>query len=146
MTTRDIARPAASGFVAVLQLALCAIGIAAGAYLAQIGWGSRWLSLPEWQALLAQIGFVALMGAALWQLVLATHHQAVRRVLLGMAALLGTLLFVAGALYVSSGYSGVLLMIGFAWLVIIWRTWPRAAFRGPRLRDSTFEPQRRRPR
>jgi len=140
VSLRALARPARTSLAAVVQLVLCAVAIACAAPLMQIGWGYEYLSLPEWQAVLAQVGVVALLLVAVWQLVLAVHERVVRKVLLGLAGLAGALLALLAILYTVTGYWAVLLAIGIVWLVIARRTWPRDDLRGPRLRAESLEP------
>ena len=136
-------RPPRTPLVAVLQLVLCAVAIVCAAPLMQIGWGCEYLYLPEWQALLAQVGVVALLLVAIWQFVLAAHDRPVRSVLWGFLQVAAAVVCLIVILYTGTGYAAALLVTGIAWLEVIRRTWPRPAFRAPRLRDAIFEPPAR---
>lgn len=138
-----LARPPRSGIMAVVHLVVCAIAVAGTTPLAEIGWGCRWLMLPDWQAVLAQLGFLLLAVTAVWQLVLALHDAVVRKVLWILVQVAAATIAVIFILYTGTGYAAALAGIGLLWLEVIRRTWPREAFRGPRLYAETFEPPKR---
>lgn len=143
MRIRAITRPSRTALGGALRLLLCAPAAFGALLLIWIGTGDDWLHLPHWQAALAAAGGLIAAAVALWQFVLALHSPGIGRVFRTAAALVGILVAVLVLLYTTGGYMGALVVIGIAWLEIIRRTWPRGAFRAPRVRAEALEPPTR---
>jgi len=143
MTADAPMRRSESAFAAFVRLILSVVAAGSAAGVQWYGIQGEWLLVPTWRAYTAHAISVALAAFAVWQLVLAAHHCTVRKVLWALVQLAGVAVVTVVILYTGTGYAAALAGIGILWLEVIRRTWPRAAFRAPRLRDETFEPPRR---
>ena len=127
----------------LLRLVVSGLAAFGALLLLWIGTGDDWLHLPHWQTALAVAGSIITVGGALWQFALVLRWRGIRRLVRTIGAIAGIIACVLALLYITGGYMSGLLVIGIAWLEIIRRTWPKAAFRRPRVRIEALEPPAR---
>jgi len=133
-----------AAFAAFIRFTVSVLAAGAAASIQWDGIQREWLLFPTWQALAGQVFSLALVVFAIWQLVRAMYDPLVRRMIVGAAGLTGIVLFAVAGLYAATGMWGIVAMwIGIGWLEVTRRTWPREAFRGPRLRSDTLEPPKK---
>ena len=130
-----------------LALALLAVALA----LATTAWLMAAYGLPHenrevmrvwpWDVRAWELCALAALGSVF--LGLAMAHRGVRVAVLWVWGILCFGVVFLASVRLMGCYPLLAMVIGFAWLRAIRRTWPQAAFRGPRLRREALEPPAR---